>query len=270
MKHLLIIVLAIGCGVILFLGNAHWNERTGLSTQKTELETKESGSNTEASKAEAPSNTSKITLEEFEILSKNWPDAAKKQFELSLQKEAPFKIVLAGSEALGNDTNGWAQLTKAELEKAYGTDSLEVVIQTYNGTSMDFSAENKAKELAALKPDLILLEPLTLNDNGEVRIEDSHTHISNWIETVRAENPEAVFIIQPPHPIYQASYYPVQVEELKKYTETNEVPYLDHWTAWPDPQGEEILGYLSEEGDVPNKEGHLLWSKFVNEYLISK
>lgn len=268
MKHLLIIILAIGCGLVLFLGNAHWHERTGLSKQEPVQESKESDSDTKASKTEAPSSTSKITLEEFKILSKNWPDVAKKQFKLHLQKEEPFKLILAGSEALDNDTKGWAQLTKAELEKAYGADSLEVMIQTYKGTSMDFSAENKAEELAALKPDLILLEPLTLNDNGEVRIEDSHTNISNWIETIRTERPEAVFILQPPNPIYHASFYPVQVEELKKFAEENNILYLDHWPAWPDHQSKEIISYLSEDNETPSEKGHQLWSKYVTDFFI--
>ena len=50
--------------------------------------------------------------------------------------------------------------------------------------------------------------------------------------------------IQPPHPLYQATYYPVQVEALAQYAEDNDIPYLNHWEAWPDQDSKEIKDYL--------------------------
>lgn len=69
------------------------------------------------------------------------------------------------------------------------------------------------------------------------------------------------------HPIYGATYYPRDVEKLKKYAEEKEIPYLDHWKAWP---SEELLkNYLVDTQDTPNKKGHTLWARYLEDYFIS-
>ncbi|PAE25778.1 SGNH/GDSL hydrolase family protein [Bacillus sp. 7894-2] len=266
MNKLLIILLAISCGVVLYIGNAHWKEKTVHSTE-TEKQTKT------AAKAESSSekdkSAEKISIDEFTKLSQNWPEEAKRRFQQTFLEEIPYKIVIVGSSAIGTETEGWAYLTKQKLEETYG-DFIEVDIQTFDGTSMQFSSENDVSKIIEEKADLILLEPFTLKDNGEVIIEDSHANISNWMESVQADNPDTVFILQPPNPIHDASYYPLQVEELKKYAEANNIPYLDHWTAWPDPQSGEIIPYLSEDNEIPSEQGHQLWSDFITDYFINK
>ena len=266
MKKLLIKMLAISCGVILYIGNAHWKEKTVQSTE-TERQAKTAAKT--KSTPEKDKAAEKVSIDEFIELAQNWPEEAKRRFEQTLLEEIPYKVLIVGSPALGTENEGWAYSTKLSLEEAYGS-FIEVGIQTFDGTSLQFSNQGNISSLIEAKADLILLEPFTLNDNGEVRIEDSHASISSWIESVRADNPDTVFILQPPNPIHDASYYPLQVEGLKNYAEANEIPYLDHWSAWPDPQSEEIIPYLSEENEVPSEQGHQLWSEYVIKYFINE
>ena len=79
-----------------------------------------------------------------------------------------------------------------------------------------------------------------------------------------------VVLIQPPHPLYQATYYPVQVEALEQYAEDNGIPYLNHWEAWPDQDSEEIKDYLSEDASEPSAKGHQVWAEYLIDYFIAK
>lgn len=266
MKKLLIILLSISCAVVLYIGNSHWKEKTVHSTE-TEKPVKTVTKAENASKKDKAAD--EISIDEFNKLSKNWPEEAKRRFEQTFLEEIPFKVLIVGSDALGTENEGWAALTKEKLEKAYGN-YIEVGIQAFDGTSMQFSSQNQASAIIEEKADLVLLEPFTLKDNGEVRIEDSHANILTWIETVKTDTPYTVFILRPPNPIHDASYYPLQVEELKKFAEANEIPYLDHWSVWPDPQSEEIISYLSEDNEIPSEQGHQLWSDFITDYFINK
>lgn len=266
MKKFFILLLAITCGVVLYWGNSHWKERTVHSTDAVTPEIKKS-----TEPAEETEETDKIVgIEEYQKMSGNWPADAKRRFEQTLLEGIPYKILLAGSSALGSDEDGWASLAKKELEETFGEGAIEVDIQVFDSTSMEYSNQNKVSDMIAAEADLIVLEPFTLQDNSFVRIEDSHAHIVNWISAVKEKNPDTVFILQPPNPIYDANYYLVQIEELEKFAETNDIPYLNHWSAWPSTDSEEIIPYLNEENEAPSEKGHELWSKYVTDYFISK
>ncbi|USK43978.1 SGNH/GDSL hydrolase family protein [Cytobacillus oceanisediminis] len=266
MKKFFILVLAISCGMVLYWGNSHWKERTVLSTEATARQ--------ETNKPAAPAEEQQVTdkridIDKFQKISVNWPADAKRRFEQTLLEGIPYKILLAGSSALGSNENGWAFAAKKELEETFGKGAIEVDIQVFDGTSMEFSNKDKVSEMIAAEADLIVLEPFTLQDNSFVRIEDSHAHITNWISAVKEKNPDTVFILQPPNPIYDANYYLVQIEELEKFAETNDIPYLNHWTAWPSTNSEELIPYLDAENEIPNEKGHELWSEYVTDFFVS-
>ena len=76
--------------------------------------------------------------------------------------------------------------------------------------------------------------------------------------------------LQPANPLFQAKYYPLQVEALKNYADRNNITYLNHWDAWPDTQSEEIKKFLIGEPSTPNETGHKLWADFLVDYFISE
>ncbi|WP_080843890.1 SGNH/GDSL hydrolase family protein [Cytobacillus gottheilii] len=264
MKNLFITLLAISCAVVLFLGNNHWKESTSVQI------TDQQPSNSAAQETETETvSSSEAAAEELLAKAQNWPETARHRFEVTLLEQIPYKILIAGSKYLGTEEEGWASMTKAAIEEAFGPDHVEVEISIFDGTSADFTTENQVQALIDAEADMILLEPFTLKDNGVVRIEDSLAHLSAWIEQVHAVQPETVFVLQPPQPIYQANFYLTQLEELKKYAEQNELLYLDHWTAWPETQDAALLDYLTEENS-PNSEGQIVWSEYINHFFIGE
>ena len=158
-------------------------------------------------------------------------------------QEQPFKIAFLGSSALGEGEDSWPEIVKASLNEAFcsNRDGFDFY---YDLTSLEFVNEDKVTEVIEEQPDLVLFEPFTLKDNGLVTIDDSLENASSTIAKIKESLPDTVVLIQPPHPLYQATYYPVQVEALEQYAEDNDIPYLNHWEAWPDQDSEEIKEYL--------------------------
>lgn len=260
MKTFLTIIYAIACAIVLIIGNYYW-------TNKTTVQIEASTNNAVHSPAEDRQEETNLQLLP---LTKNWPEQSVERFKLALEVKTPFKIVIVGSTALGGDT-GWAIQTKNRLQESYGLENLIVEIMEFGSTSTDFINQNKIGELAALKGDMILLEPFILNDNSSnVLIDDSLMNLSTIIETIKQTAPDTVFLLQPSYPIFQAKRYPVQISELKNYAEANSIPFLDHWTAWPSSDSEEVKGYIDSQLNQPNEKGHQVWSEFISNYFISK
>jgi hypothetical protein len=266
MKAFLTTLLAILCGGILLWGNIHWNNKTTISASEPKSDTVQK----EPTKQREANNVEKVKNEP-EIISytKNWPTEAVETFKQAQEEGRPYRILLTGSSALGEEPAGWAYQTKEELIKTYSENNVSIEILKYEKTSLQVVQEEDQDEIAAANADLVIFEPFTLNDNTfGVGAENSHINIETIIETIKEINPDTFVILQPPNPIYNAKYYPVQVEALKEFAGQNDIPYLDHWTAWPDPATTEINDYLTN--GEPNEKGHQLWAEYIIDYLITK
>jgi hypothetical protein len=266
MKTFFTTIFGILCVIVLFMGNIYWQGKTAVSVGTTATEDNSSLKPKVNEKDEGESNSTDQLLS----FAKNWPVSARESFEQSLLDKQSFSIMIVGSEGIGNDASGWEQLVSDSLLETYGKQNIDVSIHTFDLTTANFIQESKDIELAEEAPDLVLFEPFTLNDNGNIEIVDSLEHIATFIEEAKMVNPNVAFVLQPPHPLYQAKFYPLQVEALKDYAEANGIAYLDHWTVWPDPETSEVKDYLLADQSAPNDKGHELWGKYINDYLISQ
>jgi hypothetical protein len=256
MKTFSLIILAIGCAAVLFYGNQYWEERTSPSAPENQSANEE-GTDTEATETA-----------DYETLIENWPAEAKASFRKALKEGTPYRLVLVGSSALGEGENGWAEQVKDRLESSFDG-KLEVEIYAYDTTSIDFVNGEDAEEVLNSDPDLVLLEPFALSDNSNlVGSENNHESIQIFKRKLNEQNEEAVLMLQPTHPIVGATYYPKQIEELQTFAEEQNIPYLDHWTIWPEE--DDLSAYLVESQETPNDEGHELWAKYLLGYFIAE
>ncbi|MBN8201831.1 SGNH/GDSL hydrolase family protein [Bacillus sp. NTK034] len=213
-----------------------------------------------------PADNSSKDLE----LTANWPEESKEVFKKRLAEGKPFKLQIVGSGALGEGQTSWPEILKTELQKEFKNSVLEVSVNSYDLNSLSYIKENKQQDIIKTKPDLVILEPFILNDNGAVGIEGSLANTKNIIEDVKKANPETSFIIQPAHPLYNSQFYPIQVQNLKKFAEENNITYLDHWSAWPEQDNQELTEYLTSDNSQPSERGHEVWAEYLVEYLIEK
>ncbi|PWW31263.1 lysophospholipase L1-like esterase [Cytobacillus oceanisediminis] len=259
MKAFLTTILAIGCVVILIVGNLHWKEKTTvIMPEAAQMQTEAKGSSIDSAS------------EEVLQLAANWPVESKKVLEKRLAEGKPFKIQIVGSGALGEGPASWPEILKTQLQQEFGESVIEISINSYDLNSLSYTSDNKQQDIIDAQPDLVILESFILKDNGAVAIEDSLANTKNVLEDVESANPETTFIIQPAHPLYNSQYYPIQVQNLKEFAEENNVTYLDHWTTWPDQDNQELTEYLSADNSQPSEKGHEIWADYMVEYFISK
>jgi hypothetical protein len=248
MKYFLTIIWGVICIGVLVYGQFHWNQQTAVQAVKPAIAEEE-----------------ETNIEPYLAMAANWPAGAKAQFQRALEEEKPYKILFVGSSAME-----WEEQVTQRLVESYGSERITTANHTYDMTTTDLLAENKQLELAAEKAQLVVIEPLLLNDNGEVEIEVTLANLSKMIEDMKLANPDSTYILQPGYPIYRPKLYAEQIAALKEYAVENAFTYLDHWTAWPATDNIEIKDYLNEGQNGANEKGNQIWGEFLVNYFIKE
>lgn len=261
-------ILAIICAFILIMGNIHWGNRTNIKAESKSMDI--AVTHLESADEKQKAEIDEEQPQELLNLAANLPEQTRIQFEKALEQNKEFKILFVGSNSLGEGEQSWPKILEQKLLDAYGESILNFKTLIYDMTTQEFMDENKQEELAKEEADLILFEPFVLKDNGEVVVETSLEYVSNIIDYVKTIKPGTTFILQPPHPIYNAGFYTVQVRALEKFAQDNEIPYLNHWVVWPETSSEEIKNYLVTNPSGPNEKGHELWAEFLANFFIAE
>lgn len=203
---------------------------------------------------------------------KSWPEQAQQVLEAKLSDKKAFHILLVGSDAIGDEKLGLLTPLKEALASKYDQYvTIEHIV--YDGTTSDYVSDEAYEALIDKKPDMVIFEPFLLHDNNVVNISTTLTNINEVIKETKESLPDVTFVLMPAHPLYDASLYPMQVSDLEKYAEAEEIPYWNHWEAWPDRQDEKVQDYYKElAGDksIANEQGFEVWSKYLADKLISE
>lgn len=178
------------------------------------------------------------------------------------------QMLIVGSTAMDDGSPGYADLLTDALTNTYGS-LFETTIASFDGTSKDFIEENVDEIDWTTMYDLVLYEPFTLRNNGKVKIEEEHKHIQALEERMLTEVSDALLILHPSYPIFEASFYLLQIEALEKYASLNAIPYIDHWQNWPDTNSEDINQLLNED-NAPNNEGAQVWADALVTYFAAR
>ncbi|MFD1780023.1 SGNH/GDSL hydrolase family protein [Fredinandcohnia salidurans] len=265
MKKILVFIVIVLSVAIVVTGKLHWNDKI-QATAKTAQVKKAEKVEVKTAAEEGQENRAK----EVTAYSKNLPKEIQTKLISAVESGKPLNLVIAGSSATPEDPTGWPTLLKNELELTYGESVFNVAIKEIaDKSSTEFVQEELYQEIINLSPDVLLLEPFILHDNGElIKMADRLANLTTIIEAIKKELPEVIVLLQPAYPIHNAKHYPIEVNELKSYAEESNIIYLNHWEAWPDYQSDEITEYLID--GEPNEDGHKLWADYLSNYFISK
>lgn len=173
-----------------------------------------------------------------------------------------LRMLIAGSAALESGDPGYAERLKASLEEAYA-DFIEVDILSIEGTSESLLDVDLSSGY-----DLVLLEPMTLMNNGIVAIEQEREHINEFEAKLTDQVEDAVLVLHPSQPIFGAGYYLAQISALAEFAQLYDYAYINHWTSWPDTDNEVLKDHLTEDG-LPNSKGAELWAEELEAYFIA-
>ena len=255
-----ILLITAACLSFTIVGHLYWKQTIDATVQAARAKMETSG------QQEEKADQTKAIL----ARTKQLPAAAQNAIKRAVAENRPIRLVIAGSESTP-EKGGWPDLLKQALDEAYGEGAFQITVHEYEGlTTADADRQRIAADWANDKPDLVLFEPFLLNDNGVIVIDDTLDHIESIISQLKSDVPDAVVILQPPNPIYNATYYPKQVEKLEAFAKEKHYAYYDHWTAWPDYKSKEIDQYVDPESDLPTTEGAKRWAEALAEYFIAQ
>ncbi|MGG3161279.1 SGNH/GDSL hydrolase family protein [Geobacillus stearothermophilus] len=259
-NFILILLFTAACLAFIITGHLYWERKIDATVQAARAKVETSAKQeTETSQTEA-----------ILARARQLPAAAQAAIKRAVEEKRPIRLVIAGSESTP-ENGGWPELLKQALDNAYGKGVFHITVHEYDGlTTADADRQRIAADWAKDKPDLVLLEPFLLNDNGVVTIDDTLAHIQSIIDELKSAAPNAVVILQPPNPIANATYYPQQVAALQAFAKENGYTYLDHWPAWPDDESDEFATFIDPDSDLPTKEGAKRWAEALAKYFIAK
>ncbi|MEZ7792254.1 hypothetical protein CHH57_18740 [Niallia circulans] len=266
MKAIILSILSIILVAILVIGNIHWNNREDRPLSNTHP-TKDANGEVENKKNE----DQYFSLDDYMSFAKSWPESAQKVLEEKLTEKQPFHILLVGSDEIGDQELGLITPLQEALASKYDK-YVTIDSITYEETSSDYVNNNEYESIIEQKPDMVIWEPFLLNDNGVVDISTTLLNVNQVINETKDVLPDVTFVLMPAHPLYNAGLYPMQVSDLKKFAESKEIPYWNHWEAWPESNDLKLKDYYVELGDrsQANEQGFKVWSSYLSKKLISE
>ena len=255
MKKIVIIFMCIATISLLYLGKMQYDKKI-----------------MQAGKASVQVQTSNSAESSLSSLTKNMSEDLQTLVKRKIESKEAIKVLIVGSDAIMNgDANNlpWPLQVKNALGDSYGEDVFNLDVMNFENITTNHLVEtNGHEQVAAEKPDILIIEPLLLNDNGFVILDDTLKNLDTIIRKVKQAKPEAHIIIQPPNPIYEPVTYLEQVKALEEYASQKNIEYFNHWEDWPETSSEDIKEVLV--GTYPNAVGQEIWANYIINYLVSK
>lgn len=255
-------LLALLCLGLLVFSYLSWQEKIDSAANAAPADAPKVADSTSSQKKDNLTAQQITPTADIEALAGNMDEEVRKRFLDQISEGTSIHLLIAGSDALEAGNPGYAERLESELLAAYG-DLIEVSTETIDSTSEALASVDLSAQY-----DLVLLEPLTLMNNGLVTIEEEREDIREFSARLQGENPDALVILHPPQPIFGAGYYLAQVAALREFASLYGYAYINHWSAWPDTDDLELKELLSETA-VPNDAGAEVWASELINYFIA-
>lgn len=246
---------------------SHYSESSTTinDSNLSDKKTKKDKSKNDHQKAKKKESEDEFSLE---TLLANADESVKDVFQKRIEQDEAVNMLILGSNELEYGDPGVGERVENALKKHFDT-NIETTVTTYEGDIANLMNYNLSEYVNFNNAyDVILLEPFTLRNNGVVGIDDEHEYINNLIGQFTSVVEDAVVVLHPTQPIYQADNYPLRVDALKQFANDNDYIYLDHWTEWTD-YNEEAFQELVDGDNHPNNEGANIWATSIIDYFIA-
>jgi hypothetical protein len=269
MKNFLLVCLGMITMVTLVMGKMHWDEQMNsvlASANEEGVKGEHSVKNHEGAEDEEKDGERRLMMDKLNFL----PTELRSIFKEKVESNEQVHLMVMGSSSTSQQEGAWPSRLKKKVVDTYGEALVKVSVHEISDkTSQQLIEGNIHEKFAKMKPDILLLEPFLLYDNGEIKISDRLKNLSIILNEFKEQNPEIKVILQPANPIYGAQYYPQEAGDLENYANQNKYIYLNHWTAWPDHKNEELQKYLIDT-NLPNEKGNEVWANFLMNYFVQE
>jgi hypothetical protein len=270
MRKVLATIIVIICLTLLIFSYMQWKEKTNFAKGMEPSSSKEEAGASSPSvvKDETDDTKPDVDVDRLLSLTLNQDETVSSVFKSRLEADEVIDFLIVGSVAMESGEPGYAERLEIALEEAYG-DAISISTVSFDEATNSFVAEMGDLVDFDAGYDVVLFEPLTLNSSGEVVVETQHEHIGTFIDRVKDEVEDAVVVLHPPQPLHLAKNYPLQVGSVKKFAESNDIPYIDHWTEWPDKDSDDLKSLL-DKNSAPNSDGAEIWANTLITYFIAE
>ncbi|WP_369901765.1 SGNH/GDSL hydrolase family protein [Bacillus manliponensis] len=242
-------------------GKLHWNKKVANATEQAISETVLNSKSGKGGKKAASFN---------EAYASNLPEAVQEKLKSAVSEKRALNLALVGDESSA-EKGTWTESFTKNLHEAYGEGIWNVTVKSYVGEDTEsFTTNERAKEIADAKPDVIVFQAPFVTDNKKIGNGNSIANAKTFVEAMAASAKDAVIMIQPSNPVYNARNYPKAIASLESFAQQDGYTYVNHWSAWPDPASEEILPYLQEEFGFPSEKGYAAWAQYMTDYFVAK
>lgn len=258
MKNIVLLVTFVGSIVLLIAGKMHWDEKIEYAGMTV---------NMKSEKAEIKEEINRpINNEEIKKQLKNFSAAIG---EKMISSTEPLSIIIVGSESFQHNTDELDLVVKNGLDNNYWKNAFTVDQMVFKEeTTASLVKDQLYEQVIKRKPDIVIMESFTLNDNGLVVIDESHRNLSIIKSEIEKSLSDVSYILIPSNPIFEPGYYSIQINSLNTFAEKNNINYINHWETWPSVKEESIKNYL--DGSRPNSDGINVIGEAIVNYMIGK
>ena len=266
-KTLFASIVLIGCIILLIGSYMQWNGKISSAGVQSPTLISPSEKDKDNEKSDTPAEPGQ-DIERLLALTANADEQVQTVVQDRLESGENLDFLIAGSTTMDEGKPGYAERLKTALENAYG-DFLNVTIKSSDTTSDSF-VENLNDELDLdQKFDIILFEPFNLKNNGVITPEDQEEYIKLFQNRLKEKVEDAVLVLHPSQPLHQAVYYPLEVESIRSFASSINIPYVNHWTDWPAVDSDDLPNFLDDD-NAPNDAGAEVWANALIKYFIAE
>lgn len=265
-KGLFILIFSLVCGLLVVFSYLAWKEQldsVARPVERVEANSEETEQVDEVEDTNEGSENPTVLDETFTSALVNMDESVRAVFESRQSAGETVQLLILASDLVDMGSPSMSDLFIDQMTTTYG-DTVEITKQTFNENSITITEQDLIDYSGGF--DVVLFEPFTLKNNGEVDIDTEHAHITTIVEEFKNQVEDVAIVFTPSNPIYNASYYPVQVDALLTFLNEQGYPIIDHWQNWPDPKDEAIKEFL-DENSRPNSQGAAAWAQAVNTYF---
>lgn len=258
-RRVLTVFIMVACVFSVIGGHFYYNNKLEETAHAAKLELGIDHKEETSVKQETAKENKKTSENHFE----NAPIGIAELYKQKKDAGEALNFHLIGSTNTSTQAGTWAQLFTAEMNDTYGKDINVQTTSLGEMTSLELQESEVYGDITEKKADIILIEPVLLNDNNGVSMDDTLFVLNKMITDIKTENPDSIVILQPSNPISSPKKYADQIGGLEEFAKDENIPYLNYWESWPSVDSAEIKEYYNSDTLLPNEKGHKLWVEFM-------
>jgi lysophospholipase L1-like esterase len=256
-RRILTVITMIACMLSVIGGHFYYNNKIEETAYAAKLELGK------LQKEDTVSKKTPVKQESSEDHFKNAPEGIAELYKQKKDAGGQLAFHLIGSTNTSTEEGTWAQIFTSQMTKTYGEDVSLLTTSVGEMTSLELQESEVYGDITEKKADVILIEPVLLNDNNGVSMDDTLFVLNKMITDIKTENPDSIVILHPSNPISSPKKYAEQVSRLEEFAKDGNIPYLNYWETWPSVESAEIKDYYNSDTLLPNEKGHQLWADYM-------